>query len=93
MGRIYDTARWRSLRRQVIARDMHCQHPECTESITDVDHVDGDTENNSLANLRGLCHAHHSQKTARNDRAHASSKPYPGHDANGLPTDRRHPWG
>lgn len=94
MARIYDTARWQRLRRMVIARDVLCQHAAgCREPVTDVDHIDGDTNNNDLANLRGLCHAHHSAKTARFDRGNASSKPYPGHDADGLPTDRRHPWG
>jgi 5-methylcytosine-specific restriction enzyme A len=34
---------------------------------TDVDHVDGDSENNSQDNLRSLCHACHSRKTATQD--------------------------
>lgn len=32
---------------------------------TDVDHIDGDSRHNAYANLRPLCHACHSRRTAR----------------------------
>lgn len=31
---------------------------------TDVDHIDGNSRNNAYVNLRPLCHAHHSRRTA-----------------------------
>jgi 5-methylcytosine-specific restriction protein A len=35
---------------------------------TDVDHEDGNAANNAPSNLRSLCHACHSRKTATQDR-------------------------
>lgn len=91
-GRLYDTSRWKQLRKMVLNRTPMCQHGGCIEMATDVDHIDGDTDNNDMDNLKALCHAHHAEKTARFDRSNASAKPFKGHDANGLPTDTEHPW-
>lgn len=59
-------ARWRQLRKMILARDPVCQAEGCGEPSTDVDHIkprrDGGT--NDPANLQGLCHECHSRKTA-----------------------------
>jgi len=61
---------WRKLRRLILERDPVCRDPSgCTRPATDVDHVvarrAGGTDD--PPNLRGLCHRHHSSKTARVD--------------------------
>ena len=60
---------WQRLRLLVLARDPVCRHPGCTELSTDADHIvprsQGGTD--SLGNLQGLCHSHHSAKTAKED--------------------------
>ena len=62
-------ARWRKVRRLVLARDLICLAPGCTQAATDVDHVvpkrAGGTDD--MDNLQGFCHACHSAKTARED--------------------------
>lgn len=58
--------RWRKM---VLARDPLCRHPGCGAPATDADHIvplaRGGTW--SLQNGQGLCHPHHSEKTARED--------------------------
>ena len=53
----------------VLARDLICLAPGCTQAATDVDHVvpkrAGGTDD--MDNLQGFCHACHSAKTARED--------------------------
>lgn len=72
----YD-ATWRKLRKMVLAQSPLCADPyrihakeHQVVAATDVDHIkalkDGGT--NNLDNLRSLCHACHSMKTAREDR-------------------------
>lgn len=70
--RYYDTARWKRLRRMVLARDPLCV--VClgfgrTEPATFVDHktplAAGGT--NSPENLQGMCQSCHSRKTALHD--------------------------
>ena len=62
---------WRRLRDWYLPR-----HPECVEckrlgvpldpnAVLEIDHIDGDVTNCALSNLRTLCKAHHSQRTAR----------------------------
>lgn len=59
--RIYDTPAWRSVRRLVLARDMHrCQvaGQRCTVTATEVDHIVPLTEGGAPydpANLRAAC--------------------------------------
>ena len=82
LQRRYDAARgttkergygveWQRLRRLILDRDPMCTWPGCEQRSTDVDHIvsrrRGGTDDPS--NLRGLCHAHHSEKTARFDGA------------------------
>lgn len=70
---VYRSARWRRLRRRVLLARPWCEDPAgCHEPATDVDHVvpiedNGDPWDED--NLRPLCHAHHSRKTATVDRA------------------------
>jgi 5-methylcytosine-specific restriction protein A len=61
--------RWRKLRLMHLRAHPMCQHPGCEKAASDVDHVvprarGGDDRD---ANLQSLCHAHHSEKTARED--------------------------
>ena len=59
---------WRRLRKIVLSKEPLCRH--CNEGArltpaTEVDHIDGDTTNNSLDNLQPLCKSCHSKKTVR----------------------------
>lgn len=53
------------------------EHPLCedcraeglTVEATEVDHVDGDVQNNDPSNHRSQCKSHHSRKTARENGA------------------------
>ena len=63
-------AAWRALRLFVLARDPICRDASgCVERSVDVDHRvprrggGGDDP----SNLQGMCHAHHSAKTVRED--------------------------
>lgn len=65
-GSIYDTARWRRLRTEILNAEPTCRL--CNEPATDVDHVvaiedGGDPWDRH--NLQPLCHEHHSEKTSR----------------------------
>lgn len=65
---VYRSKRWRRLRRQVLHEQPYCARPGCDAPSTDVDHVvrieDGG-DKWARSNLEGLCHPHHSEKTAR----------------------------
>jgi len=62
-------SRWQRLRLLILARDPVCRHPGCGQLSTDVDHIvprsKGGTDEEN--NLQGLCHEHHSLKTAQED--------------------------
>ena len=65
----YDT-RWQRTRAAYLAAFPICQHPDgCLNPATDVDHIDGWGPNgprgHDFGNLRGYCHSHHSERTAR----------------------------
>lgn len=65
---IYNSPRWRGLRRTVLKEQPWCNVPGCTNPTTDVDHItplrdNGDPYNRN--NLQGLCKKHHSEKTQR----------------------------
>jgi len=68
--RQYTSSEWRRTRTRVLARDPVCCVAGCGQPSTDVDHVvpraAGGSDDDS--NLRGLCHRHHSAKTAARDR-------------------------
>lgn len=84
---------WRRLRASVLAEQPLC--PECRDQglivpATDVDHQDNDPTNNDRANLVGLCHAHHSMKTAAE--MHGRDAHAKGCDLTGMPRDPDHAW-
>ena len=65
----YDS-KWQATRAFYLRHNPICQYPEgCIARATDVDHLDGQGPNGPRGhdwdNLRGLCHRHHSQRTAR----------------------------
>jgi 5-methylcytosine-specific restriction protein A len=65
---LYKLARWKRLRRIVLAEQPICQTCQ-TELTTDVDHIQPHRGNESLFwardNLQGLCASCHSIKTAK----------------------------
>lgn len=69
-ARGYD-ARWQAERRRYLLAHPHCQWPGCPAPATAVDHLDGlgplGLRGYDWANLEGLCHPHHSTKTALYD--------------------------
>lgn len=91
------SAQWRAIREQVLQREPLCRY--CTRRgwvvpATDVDHINGQTEDNRLESLQPLCRSCHSEKTAR-DEHYASTgkwKPMKGCDLQGFPIDDQHPW-
>lgn len=82
---------WRKLRALVLSEQPFCSRCERVGRMTpatDVDHVDGDPTNNTRANLMGLCHECHSQKT----QADMGKRVAYGCDDRGMPLDPDHPW-
>lgn len=62
-------AQWERTRRAYLAAFPICQDPDgCLAPAIDVDHIDGQgplgERGHDWANLRGLCHPHHSKRTA-----------------------------
>lgn len=80
---------WRKLRAYILTESPLCEH--CAErgitiAATDVDHVNGDPSDNSMANLQSLCHSCHSIKTAADHGKQVSQ----GCDLNGWPAGKHH---
>ena len=79
---------WQAIRRRIKHRDPECTWPGCTAPTTDIDHVE-DKHDHRDENLRGLCAAHHRQRTKEQAKAsHAAAyakaaRPLPKHP--GLP--------
>ena len=100
--RTYDTQRWRDLRKAFLQRNplcVDCQKIGRVKAATHVDHVKSAAEHPELAwtwsNLQGLCHSHHSAKTAQVDRAFGRQKGaryVKGCDLSGWPVDPGHLW-
>jgi len=68
--RFYASSEWRLTRARILARDPICRDESgCTARSTDVDHIvtkrNGGSDDDS--NLRGMCHSHHSARTARDE--------------------------
>lgn len=64
----YNTPAHRQWAARVLARDETCRHPGCHAPATQADHIKPIAEGGApldLANGQGLCHTHHSTKTAR----------------------------
>lgn len=61
-------SKWREIRASVLRSNplcVHCDGLGMTRAATEVDHIDGDSLNNSWSNLQGLCHECHTAKTLR----------------------------
>lgn len=67
-----DRIRPRQLREHPLCQD--CQDEGFVKPATDVDHLDGNPNNNAPENLRSRCHSHHSRKTAAVDGGFGNSK-------------------
>jgi 5-methylcytosine-specific restriction protein A len=65
----YRSPRWLATRARILARDPICRFPGCRRPSTDCAHIVPRSEGGSddERNLRGLCHAHHSAETARDE--------------------------
>lgn len=62
--RVYNSSRWKRLRRMILRRQPNC---ECGEATNEVDHIDGDVTNCRWDNLQAMCKRCHSRKTAKED--------------------------
>lgn len=65
---IYNTVRWRNLRRRILDERPICARRGCRARSTDVDHVIAIADGGqpwAEDNLEALCHACHATKTAR----------------------------
>jgi 5-methylcytosine-specific restriction endonuclease McrA len=95
MPRIYESARWRRLRRLKLRKEPMCAlcPPGFKKPATDVDHVLPVRDRPDLAwdwgNLQSLCHECHSVKTGSE---RSENVLMPGCDRDGLPLDARHWW-
>ena len=59
---------WRKIRASVLSRHplcLFCEEEGKTTTATEVDHIDGNSRNNSPENLRPLCKSCHSRRTIR----------------------------
>ena len=64
-ARGYCSARWKRLRKIILARDPICRWPDCAADATEVDHITPKDRggDDSEENLQGLCKCHHAVKT------------------------------
>lgn len=87
-GRTLQTLRQRLLRANPLC--VRCTSVGRVTAATVLDHVVALTNggNNSDANLQGLCHACHEQKT----RQDLGQRERSGCDARGMPSDPAHHW-
>jgi 5-methylcytosine-specific restriction protein A len=103
MGRLYDTAAWKRLRKRVLReRGGLCEDCLALGRIvlgTDLDHrvalKDGG-EPLDPANIALRCHPCHSSKTAHQDAGFGNKRkartPIKGCDVHGMPLDPAHAW-
>jgi hypothetical protein len=64
----YNSTRWKKLRAIVRAQEPTCRLCNVRPSAS-VDHIDGNWQNNTRANLRGLCVACEKSRTGKQHRA------------------------
>lgn len=66
-----NSSQWLAIRQQVLMRDSYtcqtCGRVCGRKGEAHVDHIDGDSGNNQMANLQTLCAPCHSRKTAKED--------------------------
>lgn len=98
----YSSRAWRLVRRQYLVRHPLCE--DCfaigrTEAAAQVDHRTARKDGGApfaFENLRALCAACHSRKTAHMDGAFGNARkaraPVPGCDVQGRPLDPAHAW-
>ena len=75
-----NSKQWAAIRRQHI--QAHTDNLLCADhlkrgmirSMTDVDHIDGNTYNNKPDNFQSLCKSCHSRKTARENRGFGNTR-------------------
>jgi len=99
-GRLYDTARWKRVRRRQLARELFCR--SCAEEgrdelATQVDHIVPLERGGAPfdpENLQSLCATHHSMKTNLFDKNGRdwSEHALVGCFEDGSPRDPDHPW-
>lgn len=67
---IYNTKRWKVLRLAKLNLTPFCEEQGCESMATDVHHKHGVEQDPwSMEGLEALCHAHHSQRTRREQAA------------------------
>lgn len=96
--KIYGTAKWKKLRKQVIREQPICKF--CPRPSSHVDHIQDLATHPHLAytrsNLRGLCMPCHNKRTSNSSRhksPFAKDKPASaGFGADGLPLDKDNPF-
>ncbi len=83
LRRLYGTARWKRLRSQVLREEPLCRDCRAeghVEASAEVDHIVPARRGGGFfdrANLQGLCHPHHSRKTASEDGGFGNDAPRP----------------
>jgi HNH endonuclease len=89
----YSSREWRRLRAR-----YRKAHPLCRRCGARAEHVDHVIEISTAPerkldwwNLQALCQSCHNEKTAA-DKGGRLMRPHGGCDADGMPTDPRHPW-
>jgi len=95
--RLYDSQRWRKLRKSFLSDQNHCMCVMCERIGRDVpatiaDHREphnGDPVKFwDINNLQGLCAMHHSKSKQQLEKTGR----YSGCDENGMPLDLKHIW-
>jgi 5-methylcytosine-specific restriction endonuclease McrA len=84
----YSSKEWRDCRRAYIQSHPVCEVAGCEKPTKHVDHKTSRRKGGAPlnhANLKGMCHSHHSAKTARFDGAFGNKPSTKGVDADGWP--------
>ena len=60
-----ETTKRERIQRLLSLEGVTCEHDGCKKPAVDRHHVDGDTGNNDLSNIRCLCRLHHMEEDGR----------------------------